>query len=298
MSWAEIVTAAGKALQFKLFTLGGTSVTLKTLVVVFIILAATFALSRGVRGGVTAVFRRRGVAVDGNVLAITRLVHYGILLMGVGVALQTAGFNLNALFAAGAVFAIGIGFAMQNIVQNFVAGVILLVERAIKPGDVLEAQSQVVKVVKMGIRATIVRTRDGDHLIVPNSALVQSTVKNYTLKNSVYRIRAKVGVVYSSDLKLVRKLLEQALRNIEWRLPSHDPIVLLTDFGDNAVNFDASVWVNDPWEAAKLLSRLNEVIWWTLKDHDVVIAFPQLDVHFDAPVEQSLLRLGSARQGN
>jgi small-conductance mechanosensitive channel len=294
MSWSQFTANAGRLLNTKLFTLGGTAVTLKTIVTVVLILLVTYLVSRAIRRALTTVFRRRGLKDDGNVQAISRLVHYGVLLVGVGVALQTAGFNLNALFAAGAVFAIGIGFAMQNLVQNFVAGVILLVERAIKPGDVLEVEGRLVRVKQMGIRSTVVRTRDGEHMIVPNSVLVQSTVKNYTLKGSVYRIRAQVGVVYGSDMKLVMKTLERVTRSIDWRLSDHEPIVLLTAFGDNSVNFDASVWVDDPFEKPQMLSRLYQEIWWAFKEQEIVIAFPQLDVHFDPPVEQGLSRMAAA----
>ena len=295
MSWNEVTSTTAAALKYQLFVLGGTKVTLKTLLIVVVILIVTYLLSWGVRRAITGVFSRRGLEADGNVQAIARLTHYGVLLVGFGVALQTAGFNLNAFFAAGAVFAIGIGFALQNLMQNFVAGVILLLERAIKPGDVLEVEERIVRVVQMGIRATIVRTRDGDHMIVPNSLLVQSTVKNYTLKGSVFRVRAKVGVTYGSDMKLVKETLEAVMLGVEWRLPNRDPIILLTDFGDNSVNFDASVWVANPWDKPKLLSEINQAIWWALKEQGIVIAFPQLDVHFDPPVEQGLSQLAAVR---
>jgi small-conductance mechanosensitive channel len=295
MSWNEVTATAGQALEYKLFVLGGTQVTLKTVLTVAVILIATYLLSWGIRRAVTGVFSRRGLEQDGNVQAIARLTHYGVLLVGLGVALQTAGFNLNAFFAAGAVFAIGIGFALQNLMQNFVSGVILLLERAIKPDDVLEVEGRIVRVARMGIRATIVRTRDGDHMIVPNSVLVQSTVKNYTLKGSVYRVRAKVGVTYGSDMKLVKETLDAVMRGIEWRLRDKEPIVLLTDFGNNSVNFDASIWVLNPWDKPQLLSKLNQAIWWALKDKGIVIAFPQLDVHFDPPVEQGLSQLAVVR---
>jgi len=292
---SELPARAGQVLGTQLFTIGGTRVTLQTVLTVAVILLFTYLASRVIRHAIDRLFQRRGLAGDGNVQAISRLTHYCVLLVGLGVALDTAGFNLNALFAAGAVFAIGIGFAMQNLVQNFVAGVILLVERAIKPGDVLEVEGRVVRVAQMGIRATIVQTRDGDHMIVPNSALVQSTVKNYTLKGAVHRIRAKVGVTYGSDLAQVQETLERVARDAAWRLPGHEPIVLLTDFGDSSVNFEASVWVDTPWERAKLLSRLNQEIWWALKARGIVIAFPQMDVHFDPPVEQGLSRLALAK---
>src|SRR4030095_8726722 len=102
------------------------------------------------------------------------------IVVGLTLALHLAGIKLGAVFAAGAVFAVGLGFAMQNIAQNFVSGVILLVERSIEPGDVIEVNTQVVRVHQMGIRATLVRTLDDEDMIVPNSILVQTTVKNYT----------------------------------------------------------------------------------------------------------------------
>ncbi len=284
-----------KVLHYKLFQIGGTNITPSVIITIALILLATFLLSTILRKAILRFFQRGDEKIDGNVLAINRLIHYALFILGIGIALQTTGFNLNALFAAGAVFAIGIGFAIQNIVQNFVSGVILLFERAIKPGDVLEVQDRVVQVFRMGIRTTIVRSRDGDHMIVPNSVLVQSTVKNYTLKESVYRIRAKVGVIYNSDLRLVADVLENVTRSIPWRLSNRDPIILLTEFGDNSVNFDVSVWVNDPWESAKLLSKLNQAIWFALQERGIIIAFPQLDVHFDPPVEQSLTRLAAVK---
>ncbi len=129
------------------------------------------------------------------------------------VAMRTTGIRLDALFAAGAVFAVGFGFAMQNIAQNFVSGVILLFERTIKPGDVIEVGGQIVKVQQMSIRATIVRTLDEEDVIVPNSSLVQSNVKNFTLEDNIYRVRVTVGVSYSSDVPKVKAALEGCARS-------------------------------------------------------------------------------------
>jgi len=101
-------------------------------------------------------------------------------------------------------------------------------------------------------------------------------------------------VVYGTDMQLVMDTLERTMRAIDWRLKELEPIVLLTEFGDNSVNFDASVWVANPWEGARLLSQLNQAIWWALKQQGIVIAFPQLDVHFDPPVERGLSHLAVA----
>ena len=271
-----------------LFDLAGTPITVATLVIFAFIIAATLIISRLAQKGVVRFFNFRGVKQEGTVEVASKLLHYSLMVVGVGIGLQTIGINLSALFAAGAVFAIGLGFAMQNIAQNFVSGVILLLERSIQPGDVLKVEDRFVKVMRMGIRATIARTLDEEEIIVPNSAIVQSTVTNYTLRDSLYRLRCQVGVVYGSDMALVRRTLEGVARHVEWRNKAMEPVILLTDFGSSSVDFEISVWIDDPWNVRRARSKLNEAIWWALKEAGVIIAFPQLDVHFDPPVVESL----------
>jgi len=283
---------ATEILDFTLLTLSGTPVTVGTLITAVVILVITWWFSRGMQRGIGRALRRRTVA-DATIAVINRLVHYLIVFIGLAIALDTVGFSLGALFAAGAVFAVGIGFAMQNIVQNFVSGIILLVERSIKPGDVLEVEGKVVRVGRMGIRTTIAQTRDDEELIVPNSILVQGTVKNYTLQDSIYRLRALVGVVYRSDMRLVLDILTRVANEQPWRSARRDPRVLMTSFGDSSVNFDVSVWMDNPWEAPMALSQLHQAIWWALQDAGVVIAFPQLDVHLDQDVTESIGRLAT-----
>lgn len=293
MGLSAIAQRAGEMINAELFALGGTRVTAMTLMVMFLIVTVTVVFSRLLRRGIKRLARHRKIQDESSVGAVSRLVHYLVLFVGFGVAFQTAGFDLTALFAASAVFAVGLGFAMKNIVENFVAGVILLVEGSIKPGHVLEVEERIVRVMQMGIRTTIVQTRDGEHLIVPNSVLAQSTVKNYTLSRSAYRVRASVGVVYRSDMALVRDTLEEVARNVTREDTGRPHQVLLLGFGDNSVNWEVAVWMNNPWEARPTLSRLNEAIWWALQERGVVIAFPQLDVHFDQPVEEGFRRLAA-----
>ncbi len=244
---------------------------------------------------VSAIFQRaarRTLELRGsdnrNVHAALRLGHYAIMLIAALIALETLGINLTTLFAAGAIFAIGLGFAMQNIVQNFVSGVILLVERTIRPGDILEIDGGLVRVHQLGLRSTLVRTRFEEEMIVPNSQLVVSTIKNFTLHDSLFRVRASVGVAYSSDLKQVFAVLESAARQFQGRIAEREPVVLLVGFGSSSVDFEVSVWTDDPWNGRILLSRLNDTIWWALKDAGITIAFPQQDVHLDRDVVDAL----------
>jgi len=291
MDWQELLEGVGSVINTHLFEVGGTPVSVATVLGVILIVAFTVWMSRVVGRGIERVFAARGVTDEGTTAVVKRLVHYTLLAIGFGIALQTVGVELGALFAAGAVFAVGIGFAMQNIVQNFVSGVILLVERSIKPGDVVDVEGQMVRVRALRIRSTLVRTLDEEEMIVPNSMLVQSAVKNYTMSDSHYRLRVNVGVVYSSDMKRVRRLLEETCESLTWHLKDRGHRVLLGDFGSSSVDFEVSVWIADPWEKRQRMSDLREAIWDALQKESIVIAFPQVDVHFDRPVVDAMAGL-------
>lgn len=278
----------GGVLDLRIFDIAGTPITVATVITFTLILVATALISWVIQRAIQRVFRARGVTDVGTVDVTRRLTHYGVLVVGLGVGLQTVGINLSALFAAGAVVAVGLGFAMQNLAQNFVSGLILLLERSIKPGDVLQVDGKFVRVTKMAMRATHARTLDDEEIIVPNTALVQSSVTNYTLQDSFYRIRCPVGVTYDSDMVLVRRTLEEVAESMDWRSPGKPPVVLMTDFGSSSVDWEVSIWINDPWTVRRRRSDLNEAIWNGLKGAGLTIAFPQLDVHFDPPALRAL----------
>jgi small-conductance mechanosensitive channel len=279
----------------ELFKVGTTAVTVVTLATALFIVLVSYLLSRGVRHALHRFLLRGGIAPTGEIGAIERLAHYFIVMLGIMIALRTTGIKLDALFTAGAVFAVGFGFAMQNIMQNFVSGVILLFERTIKPGDVIEVGGQIVKVQQMSIRTTIVRTLDEEDVIVPNSSLVQTNVKNFTLEDNIYRVRVNVGVSYSADVPQVKALLLECARSMDYREKGFEPRVLLLNFGASALEFEASVWMRDPWNHRIAGSQLREAIWAALRDKQIALAFPQLDIHFDSPVAESL-RLLSGRK--
>jgi small-conductance mechanosensitive channel len=263
-------------------------VTVLDLLVVAALVAATWVVSHLVQRALARAVARRKGWDEGSQQVARRLVHYVVMCAGVFVALNVIGIELASLFAAGAVMAVVVGFALQNLSENFVSGLILMVERTITPGDVLEVEGRVVRVLKMGIRATVARTRDDEDLIVPNSILVRSTVKNFTLRDRSYRLRSLVGVAYSSDMARVQQVLADAAAAIPWRSADRTPRVLLTEFGASSVNFEVSVWIDDPWRSRTRLSDLNHAVWNALRAADVTIAFPQLDVHADAALLEAL----------
>lgn len=273
-----------RLLDFRLFDLGGQGFTIATALTLVLVLLFTLQTSRWLQHGVERAFRRRKVRDHGTIAVTQRLLHYAVLLIGLAIALETAGVQLSALFAAGAVFAVAIGFAMQTIAQNFVAGVILLIERSITPGDVLTVDGMVLRVAQLGIRTTTARTRDEEDILVPNSLLVGATVKNHTLSDSLHRLRVRVGVAYESDMTAVKAALLDAGAGSPHHMEGHEPVALLLDFGDSSVVWELSIWVDDPWTAPRAASDLREGIWHLFAERDITIAFPQLDVHFDREV--------------
>jgi small-conductance mechanosensitive channel len=275
------VTRILEALDFPLFTFAdGGVITVGSVAVFLVILTLSFVVSRAVQRVMVQAMRRGGGFDEGSISTARRLTHYLIILIGAGVALQMIGVSLTAVFAAGAVVAVGVGFALQNILQNFVSGVILLAERSITENDVLEVDGQMILIQRIGARTTVARTREDEELIIPNSILVQSTVTNYTLSDSAYRIRAKVGVAYGTDEDLAERALVRAGESVPSRLESRAPAVLLLEFGDSSVVWEVSVWAEDPWQAKATRSDLNKAIARVFREEGITIAFPQLDVHF------------------
>ncbi|MDH4130742.1 MAG: mechanosensitive ion channel [Gemmatimonadota bacterium] len=286
---ADMGTSLGGLFDRPLFTLGDNPITTTTLILAALLLAFALWGSSLLRRGVQRALVRRGGRAD-IAGTISGLVYYSALVMGVGLALWAAGIDLGALFAAGAIFAVGIGFAMQGIAQNFVAGVILVFERTIKPGDLLRVEGQLVKVVEMGIRACIAQTRDGEDLIIPNSVLLQTTVTNFTLRETTYRVRIPVGVTYGSDMALVQATLFAAAREVmsRWCTADREPVVQLTRFGTSSVDWDVGIWIDDPWELRVASSELHLGVWNACRRTGIVIAFPQLDLHLDRSVTEPL----------
>ncbi|MCB9625010.1 MAG: mechanosensitive ion channel [Sandaracinus sp.] len=292
MDWlTDVLGRLREALQIDLFEISGTRITLMTAVTALVVMGLTLLISRLLRKVVRRAFAIRGAVDDGTVNAVASLLHYVVLFVGFGIALQTVGINLSALFAAGAVFAVAIGFAMQTVAQSFVAGVMLLVERTIRPGDVLVIDGKVVKVSRLGIRATVVETLDGEHVLVPNDSLVREKITNLSYEHSDVRVTVMVGVAYESDLDATIEALEEAARSMKNAVTHRTPAVFLESFGDSSVNFRVCAWLGNPWASARFASDLRLGVWRALKKAEITIAFPQLDVHFD---REATIRLDRA----
>lgn len=185
-------------------------------------------------------------------------------------------------FVSGAV-AIGVGFGAQNIINNFISGWILMWERPIRIGDFLEVGEDVGTVETINTRSTRIRRTDGVHMLIPNSALLENTVVNWTLIDKTTRSKVRVGVAYGSPVRQVADLIEQAALENPDIIQKPEPAVFFEDFGDSALIFDVFFWVNAIGERdlRKVRSDIRFRIDELFAENDIVIAFPQQDVHID-----------------
>lgn len=294
MDIQKVLDSMGSFITHELFRIGETPISFPSLFLLVVVIIGSRWVSKYLQKGLISGLAKLRHYDAAKTASLMRLVHYSVLILGALLGLQAIGIDLSLLLTASAVFAIGFGFAMQNIAQNFVSGIILLLERAINPGDIIEVEGGMVQVKQVRIRTTLARTLDEEDVIIPNTLLVQNTVKNYTYEDQKYRIRAVVGVAYGSDMKLVRETLTKAATNIhEDQLPK--VVVILHHFSESSVDWEVSIWTSHPWSKAVTRSVLLENIWWAFKEQHIEISFPQLVVHF--PEGESSTKVAEALPG-
>ena len=280
--------ALNKLLSWPLFSVGDTVATLGSLLAALAIIAATLMLASIARKNVQNLAERlhhENASTSRIYAVITQLV---IWVIGFELALHLMGVRLTTLFAATGFFAVAAGFAAKNIVENLLSGSIVRLERIIRPGDMIEFDGRSLIVKKVGLRILTARTYDGKEVLVPNSLVAQSVIQNLTRGDRLIRIQIQVGVAYESDLAVVRKTLEETVGKIAWRSTTNSPAVYLREFGNSSVNYDIDVWLDDASESRRRRSDLHELIWQALKEKDITIAYPQLDLHLDSDVMEAM----------
>ncbi len=188
-------------------------------------------------------------------------------------------------FVSGAV-AIGVGFGAQNIINNFISGWILMWERPIRIGDFLEVEGAKGRVETINTRSTRIRRTDGVHMLIPNSTLLENTVVNWTLMDRLTRTSVIVGVAYGSPVKRVAELMVQAAREQDATLAEPPPAAYFDDFGDNALIFEVVLWIHATVERdlREIRSNIRFRIDDLFRNEDIVIAYPQRDIHVDGAV--------------
>lgn len=276
-SWIEALRAW---MEFPILHLGETRITVWTLLYFFILLILLYWFAGRLRWWLVNKVLVRTRMERGAQQAVASITRYLILLVGLFIALQTAGINLTTLNVIAGAVGVGIGFGLQNIANNFISGLIILFERPIKVGDRIEVGNIDGEVKEIGARSTTVLTNDNITIIVPNSSFISENVVNWKHRDAQVRFHIPIGVAYGSDAHAVARLLREVAAENSDVLPEPPPKVWFRGFGDSSLNFELLVWNTSLVDRkGQFISDLNFAVYDKLNQHGIEIPFPQRDLH-------------------
>ncbi|MEX0959061.1 MAG: mechanosensitive ion channel domain-containing protein [Burkholderiales bacterium] len=286
--------AVRHALEVPLFDVGDSQVTLWTLAYILVLIVVLFYATSVMRALIVRRLLARTSLDRGAREAAGTVTRYIVLLIGLLIIVQTAGINLTTLNVLAGAVGIGVGFGLQNVVNNFFSGLIVMFERPIKIGDRIEVDGIDGDVIEIGARSTKVLTNDNIAIIVPNSKFITENVVNWKYSDDVVRFRIPVSVAYGSDARKVEKLLLEVAEADEDVLENPPPAVRLIEFGDNGLEFELRAWTStQTHRKGKLFSSLNFGIYEKFNENDIEFPFPQRDLHVrGGPLEVSVTGKG------
>lgn len=271
-------------LNTELWRLGGKVITPTAVMVAVGVVIAAAMLSSLARSAFSRLSRKASVTAIGPLYIAGRIAGYLILFAGLIIAATTLGVNLNSLSLFAGAIGIGLGLGLQDIVKDFVSGIVLLVDRSIEVGDFIELEDGTAgEVVSVGPRATTLVTNDRVDIMMPNSVLLGGRLTNWTRNKTSRRVRVPFSVAYGTDKELVREAALEAARKVPATLPDSEDRktqVWLVGFGSSSLNFELVVWPT--LEAIKRRGSMMAAYAWALEDalrkYQIEIPFPQHDL--------------------
>ncbi len=287
--------------RFQLTAVDDRPITVGKIILGVLLLVVGFWMSRALSRSLgKRLFRK--VINENAAVAFESLAFYVFVVIFAMLALELVNVPLTIFTLLGGALAIGIGFGSQNLMNNFISGLIIMAERPIRIGDLIQLGDLYGTVVAIGTRSTRVRTGTNVDIIVPNSSFLQQNVINWTLGDDKVRTHITVGVVYGSPTETVRDLLLQPAAEHERVLKEPDPFVMFMDFGDNALIFEVHFWIRmkTQLDRKRIESEIRFRIDALAREHHIVIAFPQRDLHLDTvkPLEIRLLEAQGSAGGS
>lgn len=270
-----------KALKSYSYTVGKIDFSLHTFIIGVVIFSVLFWVS-----SLTALFIRRLIKINPKlnetqrvlIMKIVRICLYTLVFV---VGFQIIGVDLTTITIFGGAIGFGIGFGLQKVFSNLISGIILLLDKSIRPNDVIAVAGTYGRVTKLDARYVSVITRDGKKHLIPNESLISERVENWSYSDNHVRLHIPVGVSYESDLDQVRDLMLEATQEASPRiLQNPPPVCLLMGFGDSSVDFELRLWISDPQNGCEQpQSEVLFKIWEKFKEHDIKIPYPQRDIH-------------------
>lgn len=292
--WAEFSSAFTTLWQTPLYTSGDTKIHFSQVVIALAIIIVGVIVVRIIGRHLLNRALIRNGASENTLFTFRRLFQFVAYLLLVLLALPLAGIPITIFAVLGGAFAIGVGFGAQNLLNNLISGFILLTESPIRIGDIVELENEQGRIEEIGNRCVRIRRFDGIHVLVPNSYFLEQRVVNWTLVSKDIRSIVSVGVAYGSPTEKVRDLMLEAAKE-HTKINTEYPIeVLFENFGDNSLTFNLLFWtsVSAPMDLRRVQSDLRYKIDALFAENDIVIAFPQRDIHLDTlkPLEVSIQR--------
>ncbi|UCF41431.1 MAG: mechanosensitive ion channel [Gemmatimonadota bacterium] len=276
--WDEVRGATGAILTEEV-SIGSWQISILDIAVFLIALWLGLMIARGVRVVLRDDVLTRVALPRGMPETISTSVYYVVLVFAFFIAAGAAGFDLTKFTILAGALGVGIGFGLQNIVNNFISGLILLFERPIQIGDTIEIENLVGSVKQIGIRASVVRTFAGAEVIVPNGDLISGRVINWTLSDRLRRIEIAVGVAYGTDPQRVMDILLEQAKSHADTLEHPEPYVLFMGFGESSLDFQLRFWTAEYDRWIFIESEVKVAVNSALKEAGIEIPFPQRDLH-------------------
>jgi small-conductance mechanosensitive channel len=284
MNLKEIEGFIGHLFHYRLFEINRTPVTLSSVVMFIVVITIFYILSRLLQNLLRSKILTHFRIDKGTQFTMSRISHYLVMIIGLIVAFQFIGIDLSGLAVIVGLLSVGIGFGLQNITSNFIAGIILLFERPIKIGDRVTVGRTEGDVVAINMRSTTVRSLNNIAFIVPNSEFISTQVINWSHGDPKVRLVVEVGVSYNSNLDLVVRALREVADESPYVLKTPEPDVLLSGFGDSAWNMELRVWLPDPYRYYFIRSEINCAIVRKFKQLEIEIPYPQRDLNIRSPL--------------
>jgi small-conductance mechanosensitive channel len=266
-------------LGFNLLPFGDYQLTIGGLLLAFVILIAARLLSRLLQRLIKRQIKRRSDLDAGRLKALGQILKYVLYVIAILIALEAAGIKITWVIGASAALFVGLGFGLQNTFNDFVSGIIILFDGSLEEGDVLQVGTLVGIVKHIKLRTTILETNDSISVIVPNSKLTGENVINWSHNDGPTRYKIKVGVSYGSDIKVVKKGLEEAAQMHPAVLAKPGLEVRFDDFGESALEFILLFWSNEDFGIEPIKSQIRYNIDEIFRKYEIEIPFPQRDIH-------------------
>ncbi|WP_243455753.1 mechanosensitive ion channel family protein [Sphingosinicella sp. BN140058] len=261
------------------FDAGSMRFSLLSLIQIAVTVAALYAIVKLLNRIVGTSIRRASGFDPTQQLLAQKLASVALVIAAFFIGIDVLGIDLTALTVFSGAFGLAIGFGLQKTFGNLMAGIILLMDRSIKPGDVIVIGEAVGRINKIGVRAVSIVTRDGKEHLIPNENLMTQEVENWSYSSRDVRVHIPVGVAYSCDLDLAQRLMVEAAAASDRVLDAPGPKVWLTGFGENSVTHDILIWLKDP-EAGigSVRSEILNRLWVLFKENGIELPFPQRDI--------------------